>query len=332
MPTKGTSSLTRDTADASKAADEPLSVVVMVDRRTFLPVGEDHRDSPIGQVIDSCVIPLCSQRPAEGYIAVCAVGTADWHQLMHRREVFDWQEGLTRRLKPLVKTALRVCDDSPDKGAKPSFVVEQAKLWLRVFCDLELVLVKKRVHDYISLTQSWARKPVSPTQPAPRKPLGREAPWRQQLADLLATIPKDAPYPNLAKDFRDLEHDLRRQFAVRIQPALTTVIRKMPQDTYPQKQEVARWVNTELKELNLSICHRIENDQYPAILIAHSGHQYANGRFRLEFKRPDGTRGTALLPDAPLSLELMEAPTRPEGIVKALSVRKSKQNKVVQGK
>ena len=308
MPKKPTSPLIEETGLATEAADKPWSLAVIFDRRTFQPVGQDHRGSEIGRDIEACLAQLCS-RPASGYLAVCAVGTADWHQLAHRREVIDWLSAINRRLKPLVKTAIRTSKDAPDQGAKPFLAVDRSQLWLRVFCDLELAPIQHRVHDYYNLKEELARKPV-PESPKPDE-------RSQHIDALLATVPKDAPYEDQAIQLEGLIRDVRQQAAARLLPPLKEEMARRNPVNYDDKKDLVGWVNAELRRFGVAI--RFPNSDRAATLVAVPGNKPEEGRFQLrsedEVTGKDKTFNAVHLSKLLAVLELIEAAPRRESIL-----------------
>src|SRR5664279_5148434 len=96
MPRKTALPPAGEMVPATEEADKPWSVAVLLDRRTLQPVGEQHPDSQIGRAFESWLSQQCG-RPADGYIAVCAVGMADWHLLDHPRNVHLWLASIEER-------------------------------------------------------------------------------------------------------------------------------------------------------------------------------------------------------------------------------------------
>lgn len=138
--------------------------------------------------------------------------------------------------------------------------------------------------------------------------------WAELINTLLATVPKDAPYEEQARDLEGLNRVFRREMAKRLEPALNAYIQAIPQGSYDEKREVARWGNEELKQrFNLTIKGPAD---LPALLVAAQGNPPDEeiGRFFLETKSAEGKRSRTLLPTPLPPFELMEAAPRREGI------------------
>ena len=302
MPKRPALPLIEETVPAAKEEDKPWSVAVIFDRRTLQPVGEEHRNSPIGRAVESWLSEQC-KRPADGYVAACAVGMADWHQLDHPRQVLNWLTAIGNRFELLVETALRELSDSSET-AEPVFDVDGSKLWLRVFYDLNLAQIEHRLHNYHTLMEKVARKPVPQVEPHPKRPPSPEGTRAEYLDALLATVPKGATYEEKADKLAGLNHEVRQRFAAELAPALNTRIQTMPHDTYEEKKELARWVNDQLEPLGLAV--QCPNTGLPAKLRGHAGNWPGVGRFAFEVYS-DGKRKTPSVSDKLPELTLIDA-------------------------
>ena len=95
-----------------------------------------------------------------------------------------------------------------------------------------------------------------------------------------ALSPSPADYDGIARHLDEAGRGFRRAVAERLEPALNDHLKGLPQASYGEKQELARWVNAELRRFGLAI--RCPKTGLPAILIADPGDDPARGRFQLD--------------------------------------------------
>lgn len=116
-----------------------------------------------------------------------------------------------------------------------------------------------------------------------------------------------------AKAARELRLTILKEIASSLEPVLNAEASARPQDTLEEKQDLATWLNRELRELGLAVA--CPPSQLPGIVVADAGRTAEDGssRFRIEAHHPDGRRvrsaSTAWVP----SLELVVDPPRREG-------------------
>jgi hypothetical protein len=163
-------------------------------------------------------------------------------------------------------------------------------------------------NDYVLLIIETDRSP-SVVQLDDNRPQGLSR--ADRIAASLSKPPA-TEYGQLASDLAELNRDVREEIASRLEPALNAKIQAMPHDTSEEKRMVARWVNEELRRFNLAIRFEKDGEEYPATLVVQSEKYTPNGRFRLEYKTPDGKAQRALYEEHVPSLSLMEAPPRRE--------------------
>lgn len=134
----------------------------------------------------------------------------------------------------------------------------------------------------------------------------------EYLAALLATVPNDAGYLDLAQKLVELSHDFRRELAARLESTFNAHIQVMPHGTYEEKKTLSKWVNDELRRFDLAIkCPKTGN---PSFLMSMPGHQPEVGRFAIEHKEADGKRVRAFTSIELPHLDLMESNPRREAL------------------
>jgi hypothetical protein len=73
---------------------------------------------------------------------------------------------------------------------------------------------------------------------------------------------------------------VREELAARLAPRLAVQARAMPHGTYAEKQELAKWVNGQLRQLGLAV--RCPKTGRAAILVADHGPNPEKGRFQVQ--------------------------------------------------
>lgn len=111
----------------------------------------------------------------------------------------------------------------------------------------------------------------------------------EYLAALLATVPKDGKYAQQAHNLEGLNHDFRREIAVRLELALNAHVGAMPHDDLDGMKKLAAFVNSELERFGLAV--QCPKTGLPAKLKATSGNYPGSGRFYFEVYI-DGKRTT----------------------------------------
>lgn len=115
---------------------------------------------------------------------------------------------------------------------------------------------------------------------------------RTRIKSLLEAEPP-AYYDALVGHLGELESLVRQEVAARLQPVILQRVRLMRQETYAEKQEVARWVNGELRRLGLAV--RCPVTGKPGTLVVDlGGAQETVSRFRVE-TRAEGHRTRKML-------------------------------------
>ena len=134
----------------------------------------------------------------------------------------------------------------------------------------------------------------------------------EKKAQGAATTASDG-YQAKAADLSGITHNYMAKLAKELEPALNAHVQSMPQETHEDKKEVASWVTKELRRFDLAI--KCPKTGHPAILFTIPDYQPGVGRFVVEHKTPEGKRVRAFTPIRVSQLELMEAPTRREGLM-----------------
>lgn len=131
-------------------------------------------------------------------------------------------------------------------------------------------------------------------------------------------------YVAASKDLALLDNLVREEIAERLAGPLNAYLHTAPQDTHEQRQEIAAWVNAQLRSRHLAI--RDPESGWPAILIANRGGKSGNvSRFWLQTRDQIGktrrSMGVATLPD----LVLMPDTERVEPLSRWASLARTKQ-------
>jgi hypothetical protein len=128
----------------------------------------------------------------------------------------------------------------------------------------------------------------------------------KRIIDELGSERNDA-YPALAamgRDARDLLHEL---IASSIEAPLNKHLASLPQDSLPEKKELAKWLNSELRTLGLALkCPRTGK---PSYLRAGDHYIAATGRFAICLTS-DRQRRRTLSSNTLFPIKLMPFPDR----------------------
>jgi hypothetical protein len=95
----------------------------------------------------------------------------------------------------------------------------------------------------------------------------------------------EADYAALVQHLLSIQHFTRKVLAECLAKSLDQELRVIPQKTYEQKKDLARWLSCQLKAFNLAI--RCPQTGLPAKLIANPGRNRSGGFFMLHVKHPD---------------------------------------------
>ncbi len=137
---------------------------------------------------------------------------------------------------------------------------------------------------------------------------------RRELLDALsATVPKDASYEEQIAHREALKHAFNQKLAVDHGDSLKAELRRRPHETYQDKKELVKWVNSELRRLGLAF--KSPKTGQAATFVARHGNHPGIGKFQIVSVEPDGSEKTFNTPDLDTllsSLELMDAPSRRE--------------------
>jgi hypothetical protein len=110
--------------------------------------------------------------------------------------------------------------------------------------------------------------------PRPKRP----DPGRRVRELLAATEPTE--YQAFFDHLLALAVAVREELATRLSPRLSAQVRAVPHDTYAEKQELAKWVNGQLRQLGLAV--RCPKTGRAAILVADLGPNPEKGRFQIQ--------------------------------------------------
>jgi hypothetical protein len=97
----------------------------------------------------------------------------------------------------------------------------------------------------------------------------------------MPVTPAGIDYGAVARQLDDADQRFRRTVAEHLEAAINDHLGNLAQATYAQKQELARWVNNELRRFGLAI--KCPKTGLPAILLADPGDD-DRGRFQLDVR------------------------------------------------
>lgn len=112
---------------------------------------------------------------------------------------------------------------------------------------------------------------TDPPEPAGTRP--------ERIRGLLSA-PDSADYEVLFGHLLALAVLVREELADRLAPRLNEHAKSLPQATYAEKQELAKWVNGQLRQLGLAV--RCPKTNRAAILLADHGPNPEKGRFQVQ--------------------------------------------------
>lgn len=150
-----------------------------------------------------------------------------------------------------------------------------------------------------------------------------------QLIKLLQAIALQSPpaFVDQMATIAGLAHQFRQTAATLLEGPLNAHLAQMPQTTAREKQDLARWVNAQLRELGLAL--RCPKTGRPSVLISDVKEGGSDiGRFRFENRDENGAKvRTVTLQELP-ELQLMEDLPRVEPLVEwSQSIRKKQTRK-----
>jgi len=146
-----------------------------------------------------------------------------------------------------------------------------------------------------------------------------------QFDQRIRDLPGD--YAARYKELQELSHEFRTEVARQLGPAMNAHLKKMPQDSYAEKQALASWVNGQLRALGLAI--KCPKTGRPANLVADIKQAGSDvSRFRLEIRDERGKKTRTFASRELPELELMEDEPRQEPLLKwSERVRQSRRNR-----
>jgi hypothetical protein len=118
----------------------------------------------------------------------------------------------------------------------------------------------------------------------------------ERIAELLARPPA-ADYDQLSLDLAELMHTVQQEAALRLAPALKQKMQAMPHQSYSEKQDLTKWVTSELREYGLAVQWKVrkktddgqeEERVYPAHLHTDVGNHPKEGRFQIQYRDETG--------------------------------------------
>ena len=169
-----------------------------------------------------------------------------------------------------------------------------------------------------------SKPPVTEDTPSPRIPPSTN---RQKLEptpistataqdrDLLATLPHATDFGEMVDAVEKLQGEFKRQIIARLLPPLKEEMQRMPHESYEQKKEIVRFVNSNLRRLDLAV--KSPKTGLPATFRPFPGNHPEVGSFQLRSEDADGREKTFTTPDLATLLdnfELVEAAPRREAL------------------
>lgn len=144
--------------------------------------------------------------------------------------------------------------------------------------------------------------------------------WESAIQALVQLGRSAANYDAVYAGVLDLRHQMQSGLATALQDVFNARLGEMPKTDYRQKQALASWVNSQLRELGFAI--QCPKTGRPAILIADlRDAEDQQGRFRLEIRTVEGRRIRTMSATELPSLTLIEDEPRAEGLSKKSSGR-----------
>lgn len=229
-------------ATATVKADVPqqetrsilVPLVLVYDLRGMEFVGLERPPTLFEEALGSLIL---AERPSgqakrqpSGYVGIGGCVTGMWAKDLDDGNWHQYVSQVVAEFQPRIAKVIRTRRDEADARTEPvPFHREMDVAWARLFFDLKLERIQEKVNNYADSVKALER--------------GR------------ATVPKDIPYEEQAKEAARRSHAFRQQLAADLAPALNARIREkdMPHDTLDQKKELARWVNDQLEPLGLAV-------------------------------------------------------------------------------
>ena len=109
---------------------------------------------------------------------------------------------------------------------------------------------------------------------------------RAVLEELLGSLPSG--YSARRTALAELSDVFRDAIARALEPALNEHLKAMPQATYDDKKDLAKYVNAELRRFGLAL--RSRKTDHPTLLRCDPGRQMQEGRFQLDYIDAEGRR------------------------------------------
>lgn len=100
-----------------------------------------------------------------------------------------------------------------------------------------------------------------------------------------------------------LSNAFRQQMAITIQGSLNAQLAKIPQETYEEKKELAKWLNAEMRKFGIAVC--CPKTGRASLLYADHGRHPAQGRFQLDNSDDEGNKHRTLSFNELISLTFM---------------------------
>ncbi len=130
--------------------------------------------------------------------------------------------------------------------------------------------------------------------------------FQREIASRLKGM-ADLSYDEARAVLLDFESSAREAIARALSPHFVYHVTFMPQETYDEKRELAKWVNGELRRFGVAI--RCPKTDLPAFLVADPGGRPGFGRFQLEVTL-DGKPHRSVSSGTLMHLSLMAAPVK----------------------
>lgn len=136
-----------------------------------------------------------------------------------------------------------------------------------------------------------------------------EEAFEREIASRLKVLPATFSYDEVRTVVIDFETSVRESIARALSPHLNYHVALVPQDTYDEKRELAKWVNAELRRFGVAI--KCPRTGLPAFLVADPGGRPGSGRFQLEVTQ-DGKPHRSVSSGTLMQLSLMASPVKPD--------------------
>ncbi len=169
------------------------------------------------------------------------------------------------------------------------------------------------IHPSRDMARTWIEAQNHVTQKDPPTPPASQMSPAKWVALALRVLPAD--YEGRYQALKTFQNEIRTEVAVLLQPVLQEQAAAMPMDTYAEKQHVSMWVNSQLRELGLSI--RCPHTGRPAILVADlRDAETQSSRFRYAIRDERGRQTKTVSSKQFPDLELMADEPRQESRAK----------------